>query len=66
MRIDNEELKNYISGAVSYQESKGLIPYRFTGEQIEEARDGIDRVRHLTASGIKIDFISDTNTLHFH
>ena len=66
MIIKNGELKNFISGAVYYEESDGLIPYRFSKKQIETSRDDINKVRHLTASGIKIDFISDTNTLQFH
>ena len=32
--LNNEELKKYICGAVYYDERDGLIPYRFTKEQI--------------------------------
>ena len=32
--LSNEELKKYICGAVYYYERDGLIPYRFTKEQI--------------------------------
>lgn len=66
MIIDNGKLKKYIVGAVYFEENNGLIPYRFTKQKIETARDKMNKIRHLTASGIKIDFQSDTESLKFN
>ena len=65
MILESNELRNYISGAVDFEENDGLIPYRFTKQKIENAEEGYDKIRHLTGSGIKIDFYSDTESVCF-
>lgn len=65
--ISNDKLKEYITGAVCFKEDdNGLIPYRFTAEKLLSTRDDLRRkIRHYGASGIKIDFSSDTENLYF-
>ena len=61
--LSNEELKKYICGAVYFEEEDGLIPYRFTKEQMINAKDEKRKIRHSTGTGIKIDFFSDIKIL---
>lgn len=64
--ISNDKLKECITGAVYFKEDDGLIPYRFTEEKLLSTRENsIREIRHYGASGIKIDFSSDTETLYF-
>ena len=65
MILSNEELKNHIYGAVYFEEDKGIIPYRFTKEQIDMSLDSLNEMRHRTATGIRIDFYSDTQKVNF-
>lgn len=64
--LSNEELKKYICGAVYYDESDGLIPYRFTKEKMDTTDDAARKIRHSTGTGIKIEFCSDTEKLSFN
>ena len=66
MFLSNEELKKYICGAVYYDESDGLIPYRFTKEKMDTTDDPARKIRHSTGTGIKIEFNSDTEELSFN
>lgn len=63
--LNNEELKQYVCGAVYYNETDGLIPYRFTKEKMDSADDAARKIRHSTGTGIKIEFYSDTEELSF-
>ena len=65
MVLSNEELKKYICGAVYFEETDGLISYRFTKEKLNSADDKARKIRQSTATGIKIDFYSDTEELSF-
>lgn len=64
--LSNAELKKYICGAVHYDESDGIIPYRFTKEKLAAADDAARKIRNSTSTGIKIEFISDTEELSFN
>lgn len=64
--LNNAELKKYICGAVYFKENDGIIPYRFTKEQMDNADDAARKIRHSTGTGIKIDFYSDTEELSFN
>ena len=66
MVLNNSELKKFISGAVCFDESDGLIPYRFTKEKIDKVEDPLDQARYASGAGIKIEFDSDTEDLSFH
>lgn len=65
MQVCNEELKRYISGAVYFEEKSGLVPYRFTKEKLDSIDDEYIKRRFDTATGITIDFLSDTEELKF-
>lgn len=64
--LSNAELKKYICGAVYYDERDGLIPYRFTKEQMDATDEPARKIRHSTGAGIKIEFYSDTEELSFN
>jgi len=65
MIVSNNQLKKYITGAVYFEENEGIIPYRFTKEQLEATYDRDNEIRHRTSTGIKIDFFSDTEEVSF-
>ena len=66
MIIKSNELKQYITGAVYFEEENGgIIPYRFTKEKIYTPRDTENKIRLTSPAGIKIDFYSDTESISF-
>lgn len=65
MILSVEELKKYISGAVYFEEKDGIIPYRFTKEKLQTVYDVVNKIRHNTATGIRIEFYSDTEEIFF-
>ena len=64
--LSNEELKKHICGAVYFDETDGIVPYRFTKAKMESATDAARRIRQVTGTGIKIEFYSDTEELSFN
>lgn len=67
MIIKNSELKEYVIGAVCFEEQEGIIPYRFATEKIAAIQNNELRVlRHKTGSGIKIDFFTNSKSLSFN
>ena len=64
--LSNEELKKHICGAVYFDETDGIVPYRFTKAKMESATDAARRIRQATGTGIKIEFYSDTEVLSFN
>ena len=63
--LSNDELKKIICGAVYFDEADGLIPYRLTKEKLDVAEVLSTQKRKFTATGIKIEFYSDTEELSF-
>ena len=62
-----KEIKNLISGAIEFEETDlGLVPRRFTAEQINIYKNyDLRLLRAYTSAGIKMDFITDAESVSF-
>ena len=66
MVLSNDILKNFIVGAVEFDEKTGIIPFRFAMEKINAIVNNENRLlRHKTGAGIKIDFFTNAEKISF-
>lgn len=67
MVIKNNDLKNYIAGAVRFEECDGfLLPQRFTKNQADYiANNDFLKTRSKMTAGVVLEFITDTQKIAF-